>query len=197
MRVHGINHIKRRLLIITNYKKHKQELTEDFCGVCGYCGKDFKATLSESQIDHFIPQKKYPQFQNIYSNLVLSCKECNKHKLDDWPSNDPQKAITDDGKKGYIDPASDEFDENLRREEDGSIIGITEVGKYMVNRLGFAYRPIKEIYKIKLLYESIEKLKYMREENKNNKKYNAEDLNSLFLELEELRQIIHNYKDYK
>lgn len=193
MRVHGKLRINRRIINITDYKKHKQELIEDFCGICGYCGKDFKATFCESQIDHLIPQTKYPAYKNDYSNLVLSCKVCNNHKLDDWPSKNPLKNITDDGKKGYIDPASSDFDNNLIRNEDGSIVGITEVGKYMATRLGFIYRPIKELYKIKLLYDTIEELK--GEIGKNKSTYNAEDLINLFFKLEELRQIIHNYKE--
>ena len=104
MRVHGTLKIKRRDLEITDWSEHKTELEEDFFGICGYCGKHFKATLCDSQIEHFIPKKKYPEYENKYSNLILACKVCNNKKRSDWPSKDPLKNITDDGKEGYVDP---------------------------------------------------------------------------------------------
>lgn len=193
MRVHGQMKIRRRDLQITNWKNHKQELEEDFFGICGYCGKHFKATLCNSEIEHFIPKKKYPAFENKYENLVLSCRVCNNKKREDWPSNDPSKNISDDNKSGYIDPASDEFDEHLERCDDGSIIGKTDVGKYMAKRMGFDYRPISECYKIKELYESIEMLKGQKANS--DSKYDPVLLGELFITCEELRQQIHMHKE--
>lgn len=193
MRVHGMLKIRRRELEITDWTKHKQELEEDFFGICGYCGKHFKATFCDSQIEHFIPKKKYPEYENKYSNLILACKVCNNKKRSDWPSADPTKNVTDDRKKGYIDPATDEYDNNLKRCEDGSIIGITDVGKYMCNRLGFDYRPISEIYKIKELYEAIQILREKKEQK--DTLYNPELLTELFETCEDLRQQIHMKKE--
>lgn len=193
MRIHGTLKIKRRELDITDWRKHKLELEEDFFGICGYCGKHFKATLCDSQIEHFIPKKKYPAYENIYSNLILSCKVCNNKKRCDWPSKDPLKNVTDDGKKGYIDPASNEYDSNLERKEDGNIIGITDVGEYMAKRLGFDYRPISETYKIKELYEVIQILKTKKEQG--NSSYDPELLSDLFLTCEDLREQIHMQKE--
>ncbi len=193
MRVHGRFKIRRRALEITNWKNHKTDLEQDFFGICGYCGKHFKATFCESQIDHFVPQLKYPKYKNQYSNLVLSCKVCNNKKRDDWPSNDPAKSITDDGKKGYVDPATDEFDIHLERCENGCIVGKTDVGEYMAKRLGFDYRPISEIHKIMEIYDSINILK---EKSKiGDTSYNPEHLAELFIEIEELRQQIHIKKE--
>lgn len=193
MRVHGMLKIKRRNLEITDWTKHKVELEQDFFGICGYCGKHFKATLCDSQIDHFIPKSKYPDYKNKYNNLVLSCKVCNNKKRSDWPSNDPTKNITDDGQKGYVDPATDEFDDHLERCENGGLVGKTNVGKYMVKRLGFDYRPISEIYKIMEIYNAIQILKERSE--KGDILYNSDLLAELFFECEELRQQIHMKKE--
>lgn len=193
MRIHGKSKIKRRELCITDWKKHKQELEEDFFGLCGYCGKHFKATLCDSQIEHFIPKKKYPDYENEYSNLILACKVCNNKKRSDWPSGDPTKNITDDGKRGYIDPASDEYDDNLTRCEDGSIVGITDVGKYMYKRLGFDYRPIREIQKIQEIYQVIQTLRKMEERNASS--FDSKYLSDLFKTCEDLRQHIHINKE--
>ena len=185
--------IQRRELKITVWSKHKQELEEDFVGLCGYCGKHFKATFTSSQIDHFVPKKKYPDYENKYSNLVLACKVCNNKKRSDWPSGDPTKNITDDGKRGYIDPATDEYDANLSRCEDGTIIGITDVGKYMYKRLGFDYRPIGEIQKIKEIYEVIQILREKKKQNDSS--YDPNLLTNLFETCEDLRQQIHMAKE--
>lgn len=193
MRVHGRFKIRRRVLAITDWKKHKTDLEKDFYGICGYCGKHFRATFCESQIDHFIPKHKYPRYKNQYSNLVLACKVCNNKKRDDWPSNDPAKSITDDGKKGYVDPATDEFDNHLERCENGSIIGKTDVGKYMAKRLGFDYRPISEIHKIMEIYDAINILN--ERSKRGNTLYKTEHLVELFNAIEELRQQIHIKKE--
>lgn len=193
MRIHGESIIKRRSLEINDYKEHKHELEEDFCGLCGYCGKHFKSTLSDSEIDHFIPQKKFPAYKNKYSNLVLACKVCNNKKRSDWPSEDPQKSITDDEEKGYVDPATDEYDNHLIRCEDGNIIGITKIGNYMFKRLGFAYRPISEVYKIKKIYEEIQVLREKKERNEI--AFDPNVLCELFETFEDLRQNIHIKKE--
>lgn len=193
MRVHGSLKIKRRKLIITDWRKHKAELEEDFFGICGYCGKHFKATICDSQIEHFIPKKKYPEYENKYSNLILACKVCNNKKRSDWPSNDPSKNITDDGKKGYVDPVSNEFDNHLERISDGAIVGKTDVGRYMAKRFGFDYRPISENHKIKELYDAIQLLRTKKEQGDSS--YNPELLNELLLNCEDLRQQIHMKKE--
>lgn len=193
MRIHGTLKIKRRELEITDWSKHKPELEEDFFGICGYCGKHFKATFCDSQIDHFIPKKKYPEYANKYSNLVLACKVCNNKKRGDWPSKDPTKNITADGKEGYIDPATDEFDNHLEQSVDGNIIGKTDVGKYMAKRFGFDYRPISENHKIKELYEAMQMLRFKKAQG--DPSYNSEVLAEVLLNLEDLRQQIHMHKE--
>lgn len=193
MRIHGNYQISRRELEITDFTKHKTELEEDFHGLCGYCGKNFKATLCDSQIEHFIPKKKYPEYENLYSNLILACKVCNNKKRSDWPSGDPTQNITNDGKKGYIDPAMAEYDDNLMRCDDGSIVGLTDVGKYMYYRLGFDYRPIGEIHKINEIFKEIEILREKKKREPTS--CNSDQLNSLFETCEDLRQQIHMKKE--
>lgn len=193
MRIHGTLKIKRRELAITNWRKHKSELEEDFFGICGYCGKHFEATFCDSQIEHFVPKKKFPEFENKYSNLVLACRVCNNKKGSDWPSEDSLKNITDDGKKGYVDPATDEFDNHLERNGDGNIVGKTDVGKYMAKRLGFDYRPISELQKIKELYDAIQLLVEMKE--RCDPSYDSNSLAELLLYCEDLRHQIHMEKE--
>jgi len=46
-------------------------------GKCFYCNT---SVIKTSDVDHFIPWKKYPR--NIAQNLVLSCQGCNRSKSD-------------------------------------------------------------------------------------------------------------------
>lgn len=55
----------------------RQLLLDYQSGKCFYCNK---SVIKASDIDHFIPWKKYPR--NIAQNLVLSCSSCNRSKSD-------------------------------------------------------------------------------------------------------------------
>ena len=179
-RVHGDIEIKRKSIKIDNYKKAKPFLIQDFHNICGYCGKCFDVTLTDSQIDHFKPKSKFPELENDYQNLVLSCFTCNNKKRDDWPSNSIDTNISLDGLKGYVDPASEDFDKNLARTSNGDIVGLTNIGNYMVKRLNFQNRPIKECYRAQELCLLIEKLR--------SKSVNNPLLCDLMIELYDIRK---------
>lgn len=153
-RVHGKTKISRREDIeqMSPYGKYKENLREDFGHICGYCGKSELVTKNTFEIDHFIPKRLAPEKENDYTNLVYSCYVCNRKKSGKWISED--KTIQFVEGKGFIDPATADYDKNLQRDRQGNIVGITEAGKYMVE-VGFEFdkRPIKEIYKAMLLIE--------------------------------------------
>lgn len=147
MRVHGTVKITRRDNIANkaNYKNYRDELSEDFGHICGYCGKKEIITTKGFEIDHFVPEIVAPERETDYYNLVYSCFTCNRKKSKKWPTED--KNVANDGRVGFVDPASDDFDLNLHREDDGSIEGLTDTGKYMCDKIfKFGIRPIKEIW---------------------------------------------------
>lgn len=153
-RVHGNIRISRKSHMeqMKPYGKYRESLRQDFGRICGYCGKSELVTKNSFEIDHFIPQRLAPEKEDDYSNLVYSCYECNRKKSGKWPSEDKNVQFIDG--KGFVDPATEEYDQNLRRDEEGNIVGITDAGKYMVE-IGFEFdkRPMKEIYKAMLLIE--------------------------------------------
>ena len=158
IRVHGKYIIKRRKEVLeeNNYNKYLPILREDFHHICGYCGKSEKITTKGFEIDHFIPQSVDPSKKLKYGNLVYSCFTCNRKKSNDWPTGDTSKS--NDGVKGYIDPATSDFDIHLERSKSGKIISKTKVGEYMVNKFKFEKRPIETIYKIEKLWQKKEEL---------------------------------------
>lgn len=154
IRVHGNKKIRRseNIQYSNNYLIYKEQLVKDFRDLCGYCGKNRNYFFDNFQIDHFRPKSKYPDLKNDYNNLVLSCPICNRNKSDDWPTND--KNVYHNDSIGYVDPASKEFDEVFYRDEDGNIFSNYDYGKYMITKLKFDIRPIKELWKLERLYQA-------------------------------------------
>ena len=147
MRVHGCLKLTRRNMTeAREYNKYEEELREDFCGVCGYCGKSEIVAKKGFEIDHFVPQDVDPTRKNDYSNLVYSCFTCNRKKSSKWPTHDSAKP--NDGRKGLVDPTCEDYDLHLGRDENGAIIPISELGKYMSEKVFlFHKRPTSTVWK--------------------------------------------------
>ena len=164
MRVHGNNVLSRRSKIAeeNNYEKYRDSLREDFCYICGYCGKSEIVTTKGFEIDHLTPDKIDPSRREDYNNLVYSCSTCNRKKGKKWPTGD--KAILHNDMEGFIDPVDKEFDNHLGRNVDGEIIYLTDLGKYMHNiAFRFDIRPTSTVWKIMNILERKEKLREKRE----------------------------------
>ena len=167
-RVHGDKVIRRR----TNYskqnniQKYTKILKEDFGNMCGYCGKDFNIVKCPYQKDHLIPEniaKKVGRLDLLidYNNLVYSCRVCNRNKWHNWPFDNVDK--THDDKVGFVDPATDEFDEHLRRDETGRIVPKTDVGNYMYNIFNFSNRLTDVWWKLSVILKEINEIDQMLE----------------------------------
>ena len=147
MRVHGRYKIKRRAgLDKRSYEKYEPELREDFHHICGYCGKSEAVTKKGFEIDHFVPQTLAEELTDCYENLVYSCFTCNRKKGAKWPTQDT--SIAHNGSVGFCDPATDEFDSHLQRDNDGKIISRSAVGEYMLKKaFRFDKRPTDVVWK--------------------------------------------------
>ncbi len=193
MRIHGDKRIERRLSVEhrTPYGKYRDILREDFQRICGYCGKSELVTKNAFEIDHFIPIKYAPGRKEDYTNLVYSCYECNRKKARKWPSKDSNIQFVNG--KGFVDPASEEYDVHLERDETGNIIGKTDAGQYMV-QIGFEFdkRPMREIYKAMML---IDKKKKLREKMETVSDGELKEYISLDSVLEKLELMLFNKKE--
>lgn len=161
MRIHGDYVIKRRSNCNDKFSKYSDQLCrdylkEDFFDICGYCGKPMELLKARAQVDHFIPKNFAPDKENDYSNLVYSCQKCNRGKWHYWPTECMEYSYND--KEGFVDPATEEFDSHLERLNNGEIIGVTEVGKYMVKKMRLDIRPISIIWKVDILNRKLKKI---------------------------------------
>ena len=161
MRVHGDKVIRRRpgILQLKRYEDAKEFLQEDFCGICGYCGKDSRKMYQRFQIDHFVPRSLAPERETDYYNLVLACAKCNQIKSNQWPTQNI--SLPHDEENGFIDPATEEFDHHLARDADGYIIGLTPLGENICKRMHFDIRRTDLFWKIGKLCEQREKLEQL------------------------------------
>ena len=166
MRVHGDKVVRRREGIsdLNDYKDAKSFLYEDFGYICGYCGKSGDIMNEKFHIDHFVPQSLAPELINDYYNLVLACPKCNLSKSNKWPTKD--KSLANDGNIGFVDPATEEYDEHMERDLDGFIRGKTLLGKNMCISLNFDKRRTDLYWKIQELYKIQENLEVMAKESK-------------------------------
>lgn len=189
MRIHGNKVIKRRIIEDERkYIEYKNELEIDFGGLCGYCGKNQYYFYEPFHIDHFAPKSKFEDRKDDYSNLVLACPQCNRHKSNKWVTEDAYIAIKDD--KGFVDPATEEYDKHLHREENGEIVADTKVGEYMYNTFKFNIRPTSLIWKVNKLKELKERLK------EDNSEKGRELYQSIDVELDKLlKDLVFNNKE--
>ncbi|MDD3416276.1 MAG: HNH endonuclease signature motif containing protein [Lachnospiraceae bacterium] len=192
-RVHGDTKISRKEQVeqLTPYGKYRESLRADFGRICGYCGKSELVTKNIFEMDHFIPQRLAPEKVNDYSNLVYSCYECNRKKAGKWLSENKDIQFVDG--RGFVDPATDDFDTNLERDDEGNIVAKTPAGRYMVE-IGFEFnkRPIKEIYKAMKL---IEKKHQLEKKIKTLSGDEAQQYISFSMALEKFQQTLFDYKE--
>lgn len=116
------------------YQSYRADLKRDFQGACGYCGdEDVRVDAVVFHIDHFAPKSRFPDLAVSYGNLVYACRYCNVSKSDHWIGKDA--AIHHDGKQGFVDPCSEDYEKHLERLASGRIVGKTELGCYIVGKL--------------------------------------------------------------
>ncbi len=133
-----------------NHSSYKPFLREDFNKRCGYCDDSdyYCGGRRGYQIDHFRPQKNFPELKNDYSNLIYSCPFCNRSKWDKWKNSD-----------GFIDPCKDEYDNHLERNAKGQIKYKTDQGKYIYVNLNLGLLRHELLWCIDKLQEQKNTLK--------------------------------------
>lgn len=158
MRVHGEISVARRLNVLQekNYRNYSESLAEDFKFICGYCGKSIHIAKKGFEIDHFVPISTDESRECDYTNLIFCCFTCNRKKGKKWPTEN--KALCHDGKRGFVDPTTNEYDVHLGRNNHGAIEHYTSVGSYMYDVFKFGLRPTDLVWKSMELVKRKEEL---------------------------------------
>ena len=78
--------VKDRWKLYTTFKKNiKKHLLNEQKGRCMFCRRVIEVSQAPAELEHLLPKSKYPQFETLPKNLVLTCHCCNNHKSDNNP----------------------------------------------------------------------------------------------------------------
>jgi hypothetical protein len=124
-----------------DYRDFKPWLRDEFEFRCVYClqremwSRDRAAAFS---VDHVVPQAQDPAglLTCAYGNLIYACNRCNSARQDFWT----------------LDPTAVAMGDHVRVEADGRMVGLTEVGQFLIELLhldsGPAVAERNRIYRI-------------------------------------------------
>jgi len=68
-----------------NHRQYKPYVQREFIGRCVYCRKsDLDQEPGAFHVEHYRPQKHFPNLATTYNNLFYACSTCNIFKADYW-----------------------------------------------------------------------------------------------------------------
>lgn len=128
----------------SNYRDYVDLLRFDFWYACAYC------TLCESEalgigfeVDHYIPRKHHQDLINDYSNLMWSCRHCNRHKSDFFPN-------TEQISKGHVILRPDKDDPSEHLEIDNyNLKGKSQTGEFNIDKLNLNRLPLQRLRELR------------------------------------------------
>lgn len=124
---------RQQVPVFSDYKTYKRYLRIDFNYRCAYCGVTEYRWGSERNfvVEHFRPQRWFPELTTFYANLYYACNRCNDIKSDRWPTAEETEL-----KFGWIDPCESDFADHFEKEApDGILQPTTQAGRYTVENL--------------------------------------------------------------
>ena len=141
-----------------NYRTYKPYLRKDFKQKCGYtnCLDHWFGGSTTFQIDHFLPQSKYPDQKTKYKNLIYSCSFVNRAKSND--------------EGDYLDPCDSDYNEHFFRTQDGKIMPFpkSKEGVYMHKKLKLYLKRYSLIWNLELLEKKMFELQEIIEASGDN-----------------------------
>jgi len=159
---------------------------------CEFCGIEESDAGGELTIDHYQPKIKGGD-DNL-DNLLYCCPRCNQYKLDYWPVDTSDLPLWNP----RLDSASTHFIEL----EDGSLLPLTAVGGFTLNRLRLNRPQLVEhrlqkrqrIHDARLLIRRQETIRSLETLNRQYASL-AEEQQRLLEELSDLMQLILGRRD--
>lgn len=112
-----------------SYPRYKPYLQREFSAQCVYCRiPDALKGYEAFHVEHYRPQKSFPELECAYENLFYSCGNCNRSKGSYWPQAHEEKT------RFIPNPCDHVMFEHLRF-VDGDVMARTEAGQFAVERL--------------------------------------------------------------
>ncbi len=122
---------------------------------CGYCGTTEVDAGGELTADHFHPRSR--SGAHAPDNWVYACITCNDYKGNHWQPDSVHR---------ILHPLRDDLTEHIREDEDGRLVGLTETGRFHIERLQLN-RPqlVVQRQRNRQLQELHQRLTQLEEEN--------------------------------
>jgi hypothetical protein len=98
---------------------------------CGYCGTSEVEAGAELTVDHFHPRSRGGLHEP--NNWVYCCHACNEFKGNLWRPDSPQR---------ILHPLRDNLAQHIIEQPDGTLMGLTETGRFHVQRLHLNRVPL-------------------------------------------------------
>ena len=141
-----------------DYKHYHVEIAEDCNNRCVYCDiKENEIGFEGFVLDHFRPQVHFPDLISNPKNLVLSCPKCNILKSDHWAI-DIECAETHNGICGFLDPFIESRLYYFSIEEDGNLICIKPLAKYLEKIFLLNRYSRKKVRYLRIINHKIERI---------------------------------------
>ena len=127
-----------------DYKQYADEIAEDCQDRCVYCDAKTVENLGGDafQLDHFRPQKHFPDLKCDPENLVLACPACNRFKSDYWPAG-KKSTVTFVGGSGFLDPFKEDRNDYFLIGPGGKISAKQDPAGFLIKLL-YLDRPARD-----------------------------------------------------
>lgn len=123
-----------------HYRDWKEDLSIEGKEQCVYCSININSFggIRNFHVEHYRPkaQDKFPDLEDIYTNLFFACSICNCFKSDDWP-NEPSAKLDN---HSFPDPSLVDYSNFLFSNDEFVIESKHVSGNYIINKL-FLNRP--------------------------------------------------------
>ncbi|MBI3884268.1 MAG: HNH endonuclease [Opitutae bacterium] len=135
---------------VYGYGRFRAEISEDCQYRCVYCDTH-QTDIGGSptmELDHLRPESKFARLADDPSNLVYSCRSCNRLKRDDWPAGEHECCWVD--KEGYVHPFENDRRKFFRLGRGGEVETLQAPAAYVARRLGLN-RPLLKRLRLRAL----------------------------------------------
>ena len=181
------------------YSDYRLEIREDCEYRCVYCDAHEEEIGGESifHLDHFRPQKYFPDLIDAPINLVWACCRCNLLKREHWPALNLSKDETINGENGFIDPFAVDRKDYFVVSDGGRLAGLKPPGNYLIKKLALN-RPFLCLnrYKRELVHITLQDLD-VKEAKIHDKKVRCEQRlsNNDFNDIDDIKELIIAYSE--
>lgn len=125
----------------------RARLRQDYGFSCGYCGVREADVGAELTVDHFHPTSHGGL--DAPANWVYCCFACNCAKSDHWAPHSTRRVLH---------PLRDDLSKHIAPQEDGTLLGLTETGRF--------HLEVLRLNRPSLVRHRLEKQRRSREESR-------------------------------